>query len=64
MQYKHIWKLFEVSCLHQHTITALYRLDRNEMLLEIFAYPSNNSAFYGPELNLKNCVFPTSVHKW
>ena len=48
----HSTKLFEVGCLHQHTVTALYRLDRNEKLLEIFAYPSNNCAFYGPELNL------------
>ena len=52
MQYKHVWKLFEVACLHQHTVIALYRLDRNEKLLRIFAYPSNNRAFYGPELNL------------
>ena len=51
-QYKHIWKLFEVGFLHQHTVFALYRLDRNEKLLEIFAYPSNSHAFYGLELNL------------
>ena len=42
----------EAGCLHQYTVTALYRLDRNEKLLEIFAYPSNSRAFYGPELNL------------
>ena len=40
--YKLVWKLFEVGCVHQHTVIALYRLDRNEKLLEIFAYPSNN----------------------
>ena len=50
--YKHIWKLFEVGCLHQHTVIAMYYLDRNETLLETFAYPGNNSTFYGPELNL------------
>ena len=51
-QYKPVWKLFEVGCLHQHTVIALYRLDRNEKLLEICASPSNNRVFYGPELNL------------
>ena len=30
IQYKHVLKLFEVECLHQHTVIALYRLDRNE----------------------------------
>ena len=50
-QYKHVWKLFEVGCLHQHLI-AFYDLDRNEKLLEIFAYLSYNRTFYGPELNL------------
>ena len=40
----HRVKLFEVGCLHQYTVTALYRLDRNEKLLEIFMYPSINSA--------------------
>ena len=53
-EYKQVWNLFEVSCLHQHTLIAntLYRLDRNEKLVEIFAYPSNNRVFYGVELNL------------
>ena len=51
-QYKLVWKLFDVGCLHLHTVIALYRLHRNEKLLEIFAYPSNNRVFYGPELNL------------
>ena len=40
----HRVKLFEVGCLHQYTVTALYRLDRNEKSLEIFMYPSINSA--------------------
>ena len=44
MQYKHVWKLFEVVCLHQHTIT-LYLLDKNGKLLENFAYPCNNYVF-------------------
>ena len=47
-----MWKLFEVSCLHQHTEIALDRLDRNEKLLEILVYPTNNRAFHGPGLNL------------
>ena len=52
-QVKQVWKLFEVSvCLHQHTVIALHCLDSNEKLLEIFAYPSDKRAFYGPELNL------------
>ena len=52
-----LWKLFELGCLHQHTVITLYRLDRNEKLLETFAYPSNKCAFCGPELNLQNHVF-------
>ena len=32
--------------------SAVYRLEEIKKLLEIFAYPSNSSAFYGPELNL------------
>ena len=32
--YKHIGKLFEVGCLHQHTVIALYCLDRNRKVLE------------------------------
>ena len=51
-QYKHEWKLFEVGCLHQHTVIAFYRLDRNDKLFEMFTYPSSNRAFYGPKLNL------------
>ena len=51
-QYKHVWKLFEVGCLHQRTVIALHRLKRNEKLFKRFAYPSNNCGFYGPELNL------------
>ena len=31
---------------------ALCRLDRNEKLLAVFAYPINNRAFYRPELSL------------
>ena len=31
---------------------ALYRLDANEKLLEIFAYPSYNHACYETEMNL------------
>ena len=46
-------KLFEVVCLHLHLVIALYRWNRNEKLHEIFAYPSNSGAFYGPELNLR-----------
>ena len=37
--------------LHQHTVIDLYGLDRDEKLLKMFAHPSNNSIFYGPELN-------------
>ena len=33
IQYKQTWKLFEVVCLHWHTVIALYRLDRNGKLL-------------------------------
>ena len=51
----HVWILFEVGCLYQHTKIALYRLNRNEKLLQIFVKPSNNCAFYRPELNLWNC---------
>ena len=50
--YKHVWKLFQVGFLHQHIVIALYRLDRNEKLPEFFPYPFNDSAFYGPDLNL------------
>ena len=49
-------KTFWCGCLHQHTFIALYFLDRNEKLLKIFAYPSNNRAFYGPKLNLWNLL--------
>ena len=31
--YKHIWKLFEVVCFHQHSAIAVYRFDGNEKLL-------------------------------
>ena len=51
MQYKHIWKLFEVGCLYQDTVTALYGLGRNEKLLKIFVWPSSNHVFYRPERN-------------
>ena len=37
IQYKYVWKLLKVGCLHQHTVIALHCLDRNEKLLEIFA---------------------------
>ena len=43
----HVWKLFL-----KHTVIALRRLDRNQKLIEIFAYPSNNYAFYGPDLKI------------
>ena len=45
-QYKRVWKLFKVVYLHQHTVILLYRLVRNEKLLEMFAYPSNTRTFY------------------
>ena len=35
IQYKHVWKLFEVGYLHQNTVMALYRLDTNEKFLRI-----------------------------
>ena len=35
IQCKHVWKLFEVGCLHQHTVIALCRLNRNEKLIKI-----------------------------
>ena len=34
--FKHVGKLFEVGCLHQHIVIALYLFERNEKLLEIF----------------------------
>ena len=52
IQYKYVWKLFKVGCLHQHNVIAMYHLDRNEKMLEVFAYPNNNRAFYRLELNL------------
>ena len=52
IQYKHVLNLFQEGFIHQHTAIALYRLDRNKKLLEIFTCPSNNRVFYGPELNL------------
>ena len=52
MQHKHVWNLFAVICFHLHTLIALYRLDRNEKFLEVFAYPSYNCALYGVEPNL------------
>ena len=39
MQYKHVWKLFEIGC---YIVIALNHLDRNGKLLEILGYPSNN----------------------
>ena len=50
IQHKHSEKLFEVVYLHLHTVITLHRLDGNEKLIEINAYPSNSRAFYGPEL--------------
>ena len=35
IRYEHVWKLFQVGCVHQHTVIAVYRLDRNEKLPEI-----------------------------
>ena len=49
---KHVRKLFEVGCLHQHTVIALYCLDMNGKVGQFFAYPNNNHVFNGPELNL------------
>ena len=46
IQYNHVWKLFEVVCLHQHTAIVLCCLDRNEKLHKIFAYPGNNCTFF------------------
>ena len=51
IQYKQVWKLFQVGCLNQHTAVALYRLDWKEKLLKIFTYPSNKRLFYRPVLN-------------
>ena len=47
IQFKHV---FEVVC--SYTIMALYHLDRNEKLLEIFACPSNIRVFYEQEIFL------------
>ena len=44
--------MFEGGCLHQYSVTALYCLNRNEKLIKVLAYPSNNRALCGPELNL------------
>ena len=33
IQHKHVWKQLEVGCLHQHTVIALHRFDRNKELL-------------------------------
>ena len=42
-----------VSCTRVNVLLiALCCLDRNEDLLKIFTWPSNNRAFYRPELNL------------
>ena len=38
IQYKHVWKLFEMVCLHHHTVIAFCHLDENEKFLKIFAY--------------------------
>ena len=38
--------------LHHDTVIALYRLEKNGKLLHIFVEPSNNRAFYRPELKL------------
>ena len=38
IQYKHVWKLFEVDWLHQHTVIALYRLYRNFKNNQILQY--------------------------
>ena len=64
-QYKHVWKLFEVSCLHQHTAIALHRLNINQKLIEIFVYAGNNRVMRFTDRNwsLKPCIeeFPTSI---
>ena len=36
-------------CFQVHTVIALYRLDGNEALLEIFVYPSNSRVLIVPE---------------
>ena len=38
IQYKHVWKFFEVGWLHQHTVIALYRLYRNFKNNQILQY--------------------------
>ena len=45
-----------MGCLHQHTTIALYRLGRNEKLLEIFVQPSNNRLFYTRTEFLNPCI--------
>ena len=61
----YVWKLFEVGCLYQRSVIALYRLDRHETLLETFAYPSNNRAFYKPELkSLKPYIDNNQILIW
>ena len=42
-RYKHVWKLFQVDLFTATNCNRLYRLDRNEKLSEILAYPSNNA---------------------
>ena len=68
IQYKYVRKLFEVSSLHQHTVIALYLLDRNDRLIEIFACLSNNRVFYRPEKPCIIClhnilIFPPMILK-
>ena len=52
-QCKHCEKLFQVVCLHLHTVIAV---DGNEKLLEILAYPSISRAFYRPENPISKTV--------
>ena len=54
IKYKRVntFYFFEMVYLDLHTVIALYRLNWNEKLLEIFAYLSNNREFYRPKLNL------------
>ena len=49
-------------CLYLHTGIALYRTDRNEKLLEMFAYLINSRVFYEQKLNLQNRVLEVKTN--
>lgn len=64
MQYKDVWKLFEVGYLHQHTAITFYHLDWNGKLVK-FVRILNNRVFYADTKRnrwIKN-VFNNSCHK-